>query len=268
MITPERFALLPIQNQILLQPECPVYVHCFRQCTERRSGTAFVQVRMVNRSERCIKSVILSAQASCGETVMFRREELFLAECNALPGAVFGEERMLSLGKCNAPSLCFTVERVIFADGMVWRKLPGQRLQTAEESGWSRCSCAMPNPPQASVCALCGKPIAAAPAAQEETEPEFVEPMPQESIAVLESVPEAMPVYATVGASEERPMPIVRTEPVYFPNAQAYCEEEEYSEKRWPSVLLCIVCVLALLVALGFLAYCLSDYMGWNLFDF
>lgn len=162
MICTDRFAIHPTQMQTILQPECPVYIHCSRRCTDQKSGTSFVQIRMVNRSERLICSVFLRIEGVRADgTAAYLLPEVVLADCNAAPHTVFGEERLTVLGREAVQSLNITVVRVCFADGMLWRKLPGQRVTTAREVGWLPCTCTMLNPPKAEHCALCGRSLSA-----------------------------------------------------------------------------------------------------------
>ncbi len=122
MIAADRFELLQTQYHKSLQPDCPVRIHCSRQCTDRRSGSQFVQIRMRNCSERTICSVFLCIEGldACGST-LYEIREVILAECNAAPSEVFGEERMIVLEGKAAASLRIKVLRVSFADGMLWR---------------------------------------------------------------------------------------------------------------------------------------------------
>lgn len=178
MICTDRFALHPTQRQTIFQPECPVYIHCSRRCTDQKSGTPFVQVRMVNRSERLICAVFLRIEGIRDDgAVAYAMPEVVLADCNAAPHTVFGEERLIVLEREAVQSLNITVVRVCFADGMLWRRLPGQRLTTAHEAGWLPCTCTMFNLPKAERCALCGRlllkeeePPETAPLAQEKSE--------------------------------------------------------------------------------------------------
>ena len=136
MVQNDRFLLHEMQKQTILQPESPVYIHCSRLCTEKKSGANFLQVRMVNRSDRLVGSIFLGIEGLNPDgTVLFSIREAVIGDCNALPHSVFGENRLLALG-CREPSeVRLTVERVVFADGMIWRRLPGQQLTSAEKAG-------------------------------------------------------------------------------------------------------------------------------------
>ena len=161
MIPAGRFTLLGTQEQNVLQPECPVYVHCTRRSIERESGTPFLQVRMVNRADRPVGTVYLLVEGldALGQ-VRYTLRELALTGLHARPRAVFGEERMLVLPAQEAASVRVLVERVVFEGGTLWRRLPEHRLTTLAESGWRRCACSMPNPPERGRCLLCGRPLA------------------------------------------------------------------------------------------------------------
>ena len=148
---------------------------------------------------------------------------------------------MLVLPAQEAASVRVLVERVVFEGGTLWRRLPEHRLTTLAESGWRRCACSMPNPPERGRCLLCGRPLAP----PQET--------PQEAPREVLPVWEPEPV-------RERPAPIVRDfTPAYPPEL---CEEaEERSAPRVLVVLLCIFGGAAVLAAAAFLTFCLLRYL-------
>lgn len=239
MIPTDRFARLETQEQDVLQPDCPVYVHCTRRSVDRASGAVFLQVRMVNCSERRIGTVYLRVEGmDFGGRVCYTVRELPLADCAAAPHAVFGEERMLVLPRKEAATLRVTVERVIFEDGGLWRRCPGQMLVTPQEAGWRRCACSMPNPPQRERCLLCGQPLAA----------EECEMLPADS--------------GQMQTQEERPAPIMRDFIPYSPDALYEEEPSERSAPRILVVLLCIFGIAAVLSAIAFLTFCLLRFFG------
>lgn len=228
MVQCDRFQLHEVQKQMTLQPECPVYIHCSRLCTEQESKANFLQVRMVNRSSRLICSVFLSLKGFAGDgSVLFEIRESVLGDCNAMPHSVFGENRLISLGTKMPFYIEITVVRAVFADGMIWRRLPGQRLISVRDSGWLPCTCGMRNPPNARFCALCGAELDA----DEEEMP----------------VPEMPPL-----EKRERPAPIVRK---FVPQPPA--EEEEEGTSKGLVILLVILVVLAVLAAGGFAYWCI-----------
>lgn len=242
MIPAGRFTLLGTQEQTVLQPECPVYVHCTRRSIERESGTPFLQVRMVNRADRPVGTVYLLVEGldALGQ-VRYTLRELALTGLHARPRAVFGEERMLVLPAQEAVSVRVLVERVVFEGGTLWRRLPEHRLTTLAESGWRRCACSMPNPPERERCLLCGRPLAP----PRET--------PQEAPREVLPVWEPEPV-------RERPAPIVRDFTPTYPE-ELYDEAEERSAPRVLVVLLCIFGGAAVLAAAAFLTFCLLKYL-------
>lgn len=227
----DSFVPLPMQKHTLVQPDSPVYVHCSRRSIEKHTGASFVQVRMVNRSERVICNVFLRIEGldRFGERC-FLMPEVILADCNAAPHAVFGEERLLSIDRAPAERLCITVERVTFADGMIWRRLPDQKLMDASQ--WKRCVCAMPNPPTASRCRLCGRKLS------EEIRPEpeirKIPEVPQESAPVAQ-IPPTPPA--------DRPSPIIREPIPSLPQPP--------KEARTSKALLALLIVLVILACLS-----------------
>lgn len=247
MIPAARFAPLGTQEQEILQPECPVYVHCTRRSVERESGTPFLQVRMVNRADRPVGTVYLRIEGlDASGQVRYTLRELALTGLHAAPRAVFGEERMLVLPAQEAVSVRVLVERVVFADGAIWRRLPEQRLTTLAESGWRRCVCSMPNPPQSASCLLCGRPLVPP---QRELPRETPQEAPQELLPVWQPEP-----------VRERPAPIVRDFTPAYPQ-KLYEEAEERAAPRVLVVLLCIFGGAAVLAAAAFLTFCLLNYL-------
>lgn len=231
MVCAERFVLCATQPQTLLQPECPVYIHCSRRCMDQKSGAVFVQVRMVNRSERLVCSVFLRIEGLDGDgKPCYVMPEVVLADCNAMPHTVFGENRLLLLERTEVDRLRIVVERVGFADGMLWRRLPSHRLTSAQEAGWERCVCAMWNPSKTSKCALCGRRL---------TQPEELLTPPE-------------PIRPQL--FEERPAPIVRP---FVPIQPAVLPEERAGGSSGLLALLIVLATLAVLsvVGMGIYAY-------------
>lgn len=232
MICTDRLAFQTMQRQTILQPESPVYVHCYRRCTDQKSGTPFVQVRMVNRSDRLICSVFLRIEGVRADgSVAYTLSEVVLADCNALPHSVFGEERLIVLGREAVQGLRITVLRVCFADGMLWRRLPGQMLTTAQEAGWNPCVCTMPNPPKAERCALCGRLLS-------------VEEIPMETSSFAQEKAENLTAFVP------KPAPIVRSfEPTLPP-----VREKRSTAMRTVLVLLSLLALLCV-GAVGYYAH-------------
>lgn len=235
MIPTDRFVPLAVQRQAVFQPECPVYVHCTRRSVERDSGAVFLQVRMVNCGVHEIRTVFLCVEGldAFGKT-RYRVQDLPVANCAAAPYGIFGEERMLVLPRAEVESLRVTVERVVFADGTRWHRLPPHRLCTPREAGYTECTCGLPNPPQRERCLLCGSELwSAAPAR-------------------LAEVPDA--------AVFDRPAPVVRN---FTPDFSIFGGEEEQGTQetpRWALVLLYIFGGAAILAATAFLTFCLMRY--------
>lgn len=241
VVSANRFLSGEIQLHTLLQPECPVLVYCSRRSTEKETGAVFAQVRMVNRTDRVTTAVMLQIEGldPIG-TVLYAQPDIILAQCNAAPHSLFGEDRMLVLQREPVASLRITVERVVFADGTSWRKLPDQKLLTAEEAGWRLCPCGMPNPAENTVCDLCGKDL---PKAEEVTPLPKTETLTPEDIRIPDDYP------ATQVIREYYPVTVYET------------EEEEPEAPKWLVILLTILGSLALAAAIGFFVYCLVYFM-------
>ena len=248
LIHPDRFICTAPYRQGLIQEGCPVYVHCSRVCTDRRTGDRFLQLRLVNRWEREISSLILSVDAydawgaPCGQI-----SGLILPQCKAQPHSIFGEDRLIALGKFRGARIEVTVERVSFSDGLCWRCGAAASPRLLEETDWALCACGLPNPPEQHSCDLCGRAL---------HEPEAP---PAPPAPVMEEPPEELllPVPAA------KPQPVLRSEEDLRESCSAFVlaaeeyeeEEEEDGVPRWLFVLLCVIGGLALCAALAFLFF-------------
>lgn len=243
VVSANRFLAEKIQLHTLVQPECPVLVYCTRRSTEADTGAVFAQVRMVNRTDSAIRTVILQIEGLHSDgSVLFTQQDIILAECNAAPHSLFGEERMVVLQREPAASLRVTVEHVVFADGTSWRKLPEQKLLTARQAGWRACACGMPNPAENTVCDLCGEALP-------EIDETVVTPLPISDDLRPEDI-RIPDVY--------QPAQVIRE---YVPVTVYETEEEEPEAPKWLVVLLSILGSLALAAAVGFFVYCLVYFM-------
>ena len=160
MHRPEKFVYYPVRKPERIQPDCPVFVQCYGLAVQKSSGAAFVQVRLVNRCDSPVNSVFLHilGRNACGQQV-FELRYVPLVDCDGQPHKDFGEEQVLFLPQSDVYSLDIEVEDVLFEDGMIWRRMCGQALLTAEEAGWLTCSCGMKNPAEAESCAYCRKSL-------------------------------------------------------------------------------------------------------------
>lgn len=219
----DRFLVSDTKKPMLLQPHCPVYVHCLRLCTEREVGAVFLQVRLVNRSDRSIRSVLLRIEGTTSDGSR-RTLELPLSDCAAAPHCAFGEERMLAVPPITDPRV--TVVRVQFTDGLLWNRLPAQEPVALSQTQWRLCRCGMPNPPDAPLCAFCRRGLT-------EQMP-LTELLPRPRI----SIP---------------PVPIVRS-PAVRPEP-----EEESAAPVWLIVLLCVLAVGAVAALMFFLLFYLRQ---------
>ena len=254
VVSANRFLAEEIQLHTLLQPESPVLVYCSRRSTEEDTGAVFAQVRMVNRTDRTVTTVILQIEGldPLG-MVRYTQQDVILADCNAAPHSLFGEERMLVLQREAVASLRITVERVAFSDGTSWRKLPEQNLTTAEEAGWKTCPCGMPNPAENTVCDLCGEALS-------EPEEAAEEPLPELEEELFTPLPQAEPVLPEdIRIPDEYPPTQVIRE--YYPVTVYETQEEEPEAPKWLVILLSILGSLALAAAIGFFVYCLVYFM-------
>lgn len=265
MVSANRFLPCETQRHTELQPDCPVLVYCSKRCVEARSGTVFVRVRLVNRTDREIGTVGLQIEGRRADgSTAFSIGGLVLAGCGARPHSIFGEDRMLALGRAEADLLRIRVGDVIFTDGTAWHDIPERPMTTAEAARWRRCACGMVNPPEATLCALCGSGLSNEGSLQATadlpTEPEAPLQAEAETSAAEQAVmPDPLPV-PEVSAPQPYPVPapVVRE---YYPVPMPYGEEEEPEAPLWLVILLSILGALALAAVICFFIYCLVYFM-------
>lgn len=234
MVGIDRFFACDTEKPELIQPGCPVYLHCFRRNVERITEAQYLQVRLVNRSDYRVESVFLRVEGYAADgTAAYVLPELLLTKCAAAPHSVFGEDRLLALAQKPVKTLRIIVERVAFSDGMMWRRLGSQGFLPAEQ--WPQCpTCAMRNPPEQERCALCGGSLCQSADASKQP-PVRAEQLPQQILAPECALP------------PERPAPIVRTQPFPLPTPDEESEETD-SVPAWLVVLLCVLGTAALFV--------------------
>lgn len=269
MVPVERFDSLPMQRQPELQPDSPVYVHCSRLSIDRATGAVLLQARLVNRTPRTIRTLVLRAEGLDEHGArLYETGELIATDCNAPAYSIFGETRIFALKPVPVQRVRLTVEEVSFTDGMQWRSLPGHGLVPEEEAGWLTCACGMRYPPEDGACHLCGRGLsdeAVPPAPNPEPSQE---PLPE---LVAEMMSRLMPppqeeTCADAPPQEERPAPVTR---VFYEIPDEEDEddpEEDGDDERempaWLVALLCVLGIAALLSVMAFLAYCFLLYTG------
>lgn len=261
MVSANRFVPCETQRHTELQPECPVLVYCSKRCVEARSGMVFVRVRLVNRTDREIGTVCLQIEGRRADGSMaFSIGGLVLADCGARPHSIFGEDRMLALGRVEVDLLRIRVGDVVFTDGTAWHDIPERPMTTAETARWRRCTCGMVNPPEAVQCALCGSVLSDEAAPQTPAEPETPLQTEADPPAMEQTVvPDPLPA-PEVPAPQPYPVPapVVRE---YYPVPMPYAEEEEPEAPLWLVILLSILGALALAAVICFFIYCLVYFM-------
>lgn len=245
----------PVQKPRRLQPDCPVRLYSYLCSAEERSGVQCVQLRLVNCADKQVDSLFLRI---CGigknGEICYTLQNMPLTGCWAEPRRVFGENRRILLPSAEIAELEITVERVLFADGMLWKRLPAHRLDSPEALGMVRCACGMWNEAHGEHCGFCMRPVAPFEPVQEEaTETGDYVPVPELSMEEFESM---MQETAAVLRSMQE-----QTEPQEDEPHCASETEEEATAKRGRAIwiMLCIFAVLAL-VTLGALYY--KGYFG------
>ena len=137
----ERYVVHEVQKQLPLQKGSPAQVHCYRCVEDCCSGSMLLQLRMVNQSEKCIKSVFLRVEVLNEKDVTGSAiTGLTFARCNAAPHSVFGEDRVVMLPWKKVDSVRVSVELVVFDDGKRWHET--EALPSREEY----CVCDQPDP--------------------------------------------------------------------------------------------------------------------------
>ena len=242
------FVYYPMEKPKRIQPDSPVYIHAYTLAVQQQTGASFVQIRLVNRSDRVVHSVFLHVVGldPVGRTA-YEIGFLPLPGCHAQPHCDFGEEHVLFLPENSVRHLEIWVEDVLFDDGMIWRKQAKDQLLTPEQAGWTDCDCGMKNPVEADRCAFCGK-ILRSPAQSpvEESVPFFataikpittIEPVKTAAAVAEEPLPvveepeeeEASPAYEPLSWEAENPEPYSEPEPYSAPEPPAKPVEEEHA---------------------------------------
>ena len=263
MLQTDRFQLQSTQKHSFLQPDCPVYVHCTRQCEDRRSGAKLLQLRLVNCAADTVETVVFDVEGMSpwGE-VCFCLPALVMTGCKAAGGKIFGENRVFSLKGNRASQLRITVRQVIFANGMAWKLQPSHKITTVEEAGWEVCSCGLPHPKERVRCAFCGSLLK-----KESVEVFEKTPEPAPENIACEPASTSAPEPVCESAPEVKPEPVVRSKPPVFPAEPIFAELDEDEEDDedgvpiWLSVLLCVFGTLAILALLAFGAFFLHQYI-------
>lgn len=135
-MTAPYFQIHPTQKPQLIQRDCPVQLCCFRQITEACSGGTFLQARLRNCGPQTVRAVFLRAEAlDAGSGVLAVRPGLALTALSAQPHALFGENRLLSLGQFPTGAMRVLVEQVLFTGGLSWRQMPPVATVQAREGG-------------------------------------------------------------------------------------------------------------------------------------
>lgn len=251
MVRTACFTTMETYKQPEIQPDSPVYIHCSRRCVEQSIGAAFLQLRLVNRTDATVRTVVVQIEGlNENGAVLYTMPNVILAECDAQPHTAFGENKILALERTPIHRVRVTVEKVVYEDGIIWRRQKGQRLISAQEEGWRTCQCGMRNPPVADFCELCGEELTKqVPASQPS-----VENFPEIQVPYIEVKPPQE--YVAV----EHPEPIVR-QSVYPDDFPLVEEEEERVMPRWLVVLLCIFGIAALVAVIGFMTYIFMQYL-------
>ena len=208
-----KFVYSPMQKPAAIQPQCPVYIHGYVLARQKYGEAAFVQIRMVNRGDRSVRSVFLRIEGKdpFGNS-LYDLQYVPVLDCGGDSGRIFGEEQPLFLPQGDVSTLDISVLDILFEDGMIWRKQSGHALMTAEEAGWVTCSCGMKNP-AGHPCAYCGMEV------------EQTATLPVEEPAVSQEEPtEEMPAVMQESSVEEPA--IMQESPVEEPAAEIPVIEE------------------------------------------
>lgn len=212
---PKKFVYYPMRKSTMIQPDCPVYIYAYSLAIQKDGDAAFVQVRLVNRSDRCVHSVFLRIEGKdrYGNR-LYELDYVPLVECAGKPHKAFGEEQPLFLPEGEVYSLNIQVLDVLFTDGMIWRKQNDHQILTPEQAGWETCTCGMKNPREAKSCAFCGASFLATEESLE-VELAWIEETAEETEVSCESAVVAVPKLSEIvdeGPSAEHPGEIA-TEP-------------------------------------------------------
>lgn len=184
-----RFQTLFDAEQHLFVPDSPVWVSRCRLSLDPDRGIRFLQLRMVNCSEKTIRRVFLRVTCyNAAGSRLSRLEMLPLPPSEVLPGRIFGDGLAVRIAQPGAVRVEAFAQRVLFADGTAWDELRPEdalayappeplrqddpaddalRLAAAREglrcayryrrqAGVWTCVCGVPNGSRSLRCARCG----------------------------------------------------------------------------------------------------------------
>ena len=185
----QRFQNLSTAQQFLFKPGCPVQVNRWQLSRDMETGKRLLQVRMINLSEKRIRQVFLRIRCMDGREQRLEDLELIpLPVLSALPGRVFGDDKVVEITVPGTTYVEIFPQRVRFYDESVWNEEnPGDEIAYAQpvrvrpgdpdydelsrramsggvrnqfyyhtQQGVWTCTCGVPNGSRALRCAHCG----------------------------------------------------------------------------------------------------------------
>ncbi len=260
----ERYQTISSAEQYLYSPSCPVWVSRYQISWDTQSSARLLQCRMVNVSEKSISAVYL--RVLCRDAQGQDITTLHLVPITGLyitPGAIFGDDKIVTLWPKRTAYAEIYPERVCFSDDTAWNEqepmdylaipAPSQvqpldraypQLALAAREGGVRndfyfrqlknlwlCTCGVPNSNQMPLCRHCGAERAWL---EQHMDPEnIVQPTP----VVKEPEPEPEP--APVAAAPLEKFDLVsylNAEPMQpsaedeFPDIQTYPSKEDVED--------------------------------------
>ena len=185
----QRFQTVSTAQQFLFMPDSPVQVNRWQLSRDMETGKRLLQVRLVNLSEKRVRQVFLRIRCKDGREQRLAELELIpMPVLSALPGQIFGDDKVVEITVPGTTFVEVFPQRVRFYDESVWNEedreacvayAPPVRLKPGDEdydelsrralSGGVRsryyyhaqqgvwtCTCGLANSSRALRCAHCG----------------------------------------------------------------------------------------------------------------
>lgn len=295
----QRFQTLSAGAQNRFDPDSPVWVSRYQLSLDVESEKRLLQARMVNISDKRIRQVFLRIKCMDARSQQLAMLEMVpLPTVLALPGRIFGDDKIVEVTPAGATFLEVYAQRVVFTDGTSWNESPSghyiafaapvpvkagdeayQRLKDKAAEGGVRnsyyfhtqkglwtCTCGQPNGSGSLRCAHCGADRLWLEKNMDLEQPQSEpEPQPEPApVRAAEPAPVVMPIMPVIQPSVPTPPPM---EPNPFAGLgprvmprPAYTPdpEEEAAKRRHPGRLAVILLSIMVVLLIG----------GWCVYRF
>ena len=294
----QRFQTLSAGAQNRFDPDSPVWVSRYQLSLDLESEKRLLQARLVNVSDKRIRQVFLRIKCMDSRSQQLAMLEMVpLPALLALPGRIFGDDKIVEITPAGTTFLEVYAQRVVFTDGTSWNESAAgqyiafaapvpvkagdeayQRLKDRAAAGGVRnsyyfhtqkglwtCTCGQPNGSGSLRCAHCGADRLwleknmdpEGPQPAQEPQPEPAPVHPQEPAPMVMPI---MPVIQpSVPAAPAAPNPYPGLEGRMTPRPAYTPDPEEVQKQRHPGRV--TVIMLSILVVLLIGGWCVYRFL-------